>query len=323
MSIPANKGKTKLKWIKNGMFVASLLIMTIMISYSWFNQNKSASVSGVTINVASIPELLINGEKSLQLDFDKDYPLQSVTGNGAFMYTAKIGFPEDIGDKTVVQREVLGYIPVENLDSYANYKEAGAFAYDFKVFMDEDNIDVYLYGADEEKEIPEGEMPDGSWVIPAPEDHYVDRSNQSHYGEFDIGYITGAVRVAFLQKDANGVYQPTLIWIPDTTTKLTVIDDDTATLETDSSDVEATYTFLGETVDDKIEISTNGESSGSVQIDGVTYAWGELDERQQIGTLTLDRDNEFRLVIWIEGTDRECHNALLDGLICVNLKIGT
>ena len=49
----------------------------------------------------------------------------------------------------------------------------------------------------------------------------------------------------------------------------------------------------------------------------------DISEKQKIGTLQANQYSKFRLVIWVDGNDRECHNALLGGLICVNLKIGT
>ena len=313
----SKSNKIRLKWIRGAMFVASMLIMIIMVTYSWFISSKKATVEGISIDVSKIPELLINGEKALTLEFDREYPLKSLTGNGEFLYAADIGFPEDAHEQEVAQREVLGYIPIPDLSAADAYKEAGAFAYDFRLSVDNESIDVFLCGADDDDE--------GSWVIPAPIEHYEDGSNTGPYGDFDVGYITGAIRVAFLQKGADGKYHTTLVWIPDTTTQLIEEERDSVTLITDpeSSEIESSYFFLGATDEDKIEVKTNGNSSGAEVIDGVTYVWGELDARQRIGTVTAGTDNDFRLVVWVEGTDRECHNALLDGLICLNLKLGT
>ena len=72
---------------------------------------------------------------------------------------------------------------------------------------------------------------------------------------------------------------------------------------------------------DRTVVETNGKASGSKTINNVTYAWGDLEESFEIGSIEGDTEKSFKVVIWIDGDDRECHNALLDGLVSVNLKI--
>ena len=72
--------------IFNAMFVMSLLIIMVYVSFSWFNNSKQAQVSGITMNVAKGTELTIkteefpDGTKSLDINFNKDYPLDSLAG---------------------------------------------------------------------------------------------------------------------------------------------------------------------------------------------------------------------------------------------------
>lgn len=324
MSNPRVKRTKVRRWMLNAMFIVSLLIIITYVSFSWFNNARNAEVSGITMNVAKGTEMVIRtdqfpeGTKSLDINFDRDHPLLSLAGNGRYFYTAEVGFPDVEYDgaegDVVIEKEVLGYASAGELTDVEDYLEIGAFAMDFSLYIEKDT-EVYLYGAAEGGE---------SFVIPAPAEHYEDGMNKSPYGDFDVGRICGAIRIAFLQKDAEGVYQPTLLWAPDTSTHLKIDEAGQYSVSEASEEYEETYIYLSENTT-KIEIDTEGTGQGSdsTTTDGVIYAWGELPEKQRIGTLTSGVENEFRLVVWVDGHDRECDNALLSGLISVGLKIGT
>lgn len=310
--------------IFNSMLVISLLVIMLYVSYSWFVSSKKATVSGITMNVDKGTELLIQTEdsegKSLELNFNDEYPLQSLAGNGQYLYSPEIGFDPDEYDNadenTVLNKKVLGYLPINSLETVEDYLAAGAFACDFSLQINKDT-DVYLYGL--------GENGDGSAVTPAPDDHYKDGKTTGPYGDFNVGSITGAIRVAFLQMNEEGKYVPTLIWAPDTSTELGVDENDQYFVNTESENYEESYTVIGKNDEEIFKINTSARAQGadSDTLDGVIYAWGDISEKQKIGTLQANQYSKFRLVIWVDGNDRECHNALLGGLICVNLKIGT
>ncbi|MBR6681171.1 MAG: hypothetical protein IKL59_07925 [Clostridia bacterium] len=311
--------------IFNAMFAIALLVIIIYVSFSWFVSSKQAEVSGITMNVDKGTELMIKTEnsedgKSLELDFDDEHPLQSLAGNGQYLYSADIGFDpletDTDNENTVFSKKILGYLPIESLETVGDYIEAGAFACDFSLNINKDT-DVYLYGL--------GESGEGSSVTPAPIDHYADEKNTGPYGDFDIGNIAGAIRVAFLQKNDAGQYVPTLIWAPNTSTEFGIDDNNQYFVKTDSDNYEEKYTVIGNSKDQIFEINTGSSAQGanSDVLNGTVYAWGDLSEKQKFGTLSANKYGEFRLVVWVDGNDRECHNALLGGLICVNLKIGT
>ncbi len=317
--------RTKIRrLIFNAMFVLSLLIIMVYVSFSWFVSSKQAEVSGITMNVAKGTELTIkteefpDGIKSLDINFNKDYPLDSLAGNGQYFYTPEIGFPEVDSDSTqgstVSKKDVIGYIPVEKLNTVEDYLNIGAFAMDFSLHIEKDT-EVYLYASEEG---------DGSFVIPAPESDYKDENNKSPYGDFDVGLISGAVRIAFLQKNDAGVYVPTFIWAPNSSIELGFDENGQIFVNDNSANYEEKYLFMGAD-EAKIEINTNSTAQGvdDTTTENVIYAWGDISEKQRIGTLTAGEANYFRLVVWVDGHDRECHNALLSGLICIGLKIGT
>ena len=298
----------------------------ISVSFSWFSSSESASVSGVKMEVTEGDSLLLkmgseeDGVKDLEFDFDREYPLKAVSGNGKYFYDAILGYPDDAldnveGDHTAVDREVLGYVPLSGLEDCEDYMRFGMFAYDFSMHIDRDTP-VYIYPLSSD-DVP-------SAVTPAPASDYPDGNNKSPYGDFDIGNVCGAMRVAILQKNAEGSYEPTFVWAPNTTIELYKDDDGALHVETDAEKVnpESKYIYLGEDSSSPIEISSGDSLQGSVVVDGVTYAWGALESKLKIGQLSGSTDNNFRFVAWVDGNDRECHNALLSGLIVVKLHFG-
>ena len=94
--------------IFNSMLVISLLVIMLYVSYSWFVSSKKATVSGITMNVDKGTELLIQTEdsegKSLELNFNDEYPLQSLAGNGQYLYSPEIGFDPDEYDNAEKSR---------------------------------------------------------------------------------------------------------------------------------------------------------------------------------------------------------------------------
>ena len=184
--------------------------------------------------------------------------------------------------------------------------------------LDKDS-DVFLYGKRSSSV--------ASNIRPADSDAYSDAEqypfgSSSPYGDFDIGYICGAMRIAILQKNSDGTYESKLIWAPSSTVELYQDEQGQLHVNPNSANCETTYTYLGEDPDEPIVIETNGEASGHQEIDGVVYAWGEIETKLPMGTLTGGEENEFRLVIWVDGNDRECHNALLSGLVFLILHFG-
>jgi len=313
------------------LFVISLVFIMVSVSFSWFTTGKQASVSGIQMQVEDGDELTLKiGDQqntTMSFEFDAEYPLQARTGNGLYFYDAVLGYPEnDSGStsgSTTLDKVVMGYTTVVNPDTFVEldpaqteceqYIKNGVCAVDFSLNLDKD-ANAYLYGKSS------NDAP--STISPANKADYENANNKSPYGDFDIGYICGAMRIAILQKNEAGQYVPTLIWAPSTTVELYEDDQGKLHINPNSTRVEETYTYVGEDTDNPIHISTGGTTSGSVSIDGVVYAWGEIATKLPIGELVGGQDNDFRLVIWIDGNDRECHNALLSGLVHLILHFG-
>ena len=146
----AAKRQKSRKIIFGGMFVVSLIIIMVFVSYSWFNTGDKANVTGITMNVAEGEELLIKAVgdnedpgKILAMDFPEDLVLKSVAGNGIYFYNAEIGFSGDSvkneNGVEIFEKEAIGYSSIDltgtEEDPLAGYKEAGVFVFDFSFYI--------------------------------------------------------------------------------------------------------------------------------------------------------------------------------------------
>ncbi|MBE6592731.1 MAG: hypothetical protein E7642_01910 [Ruminococcaceae bacterium] len=357
------------KTIFGGMFVVSLLIIMVFVSYSWFNSGEKATVTGITMNVAEGNNLVIKSadpnseaQKTLKMAFPEGLMLKAVSGDGIHFYEAKIGYKKDesSGEPTYV-KDVVDYTPID-ISDVDSYIAAGIFAFDFSFSIETDKA-VYIYGPDQ----IEGKA--GSSVVPAIDsvyerpDYVLDEETgiqtppswKSPYGNFNVGNICGAVRIAIFQEveetdeegNISSYYKPTFIWAPNSTIELYRDSDKNLQLKDDfyyqksgegenvtyelmqnknEGKVEDEYVYAVSKTDEgelqMVEIETGGKASGTHVVDGVTYAWGELTACK-IGDLKANTDMNFRIVVWVDGNDRECDNALLAGQINVDLQFGT
>ena len=122
-------------------------------------------------------------------------------------------------------------------------------------------------------------------------------------------YLSGALRVTVLKRNAvSGKYEPLLIWIPDISSSKSGTEGD-----------ELSYTFVTADGSEK-QFNVNGET-GSQEVDGITYAWGPVDENRQIDIDTISGMNQYRFVIWLDGNDREAGNELIGQKYVANFNI--
>ncbi len=325
------KSKTKKanirKRIFSGMFVVSLVIIMISVSFSWFTTGSKATVTGIQMSVADEGSLsfLVGEEEQPLIQFpidDDQEPLKAVSGNGKYFYTAEL----DKEGNPIYSQIISGKLPegnsieaIRKSESDA-FKAAGIYAFDFSL-KSEDDGPVYLYPQSQEDENGERKT---SGVSPV-----IEEDKNSPYGEFSPGYISGAIRIAILQCDLEtGEFYPTFIWAPDTDVELYTDSDNKMGVKTEGVSYEESYIYLGDSVN-PIEIDARDENKIGTQSgvfvneeDEITYAWGDLSQKLEIGTLTKGEASDFRLVIWVDGNDRECRNALLSGKFTVSLHFG-
>jgi hypothetical protein len=99
----------------------------------------------------------------------------------------------------------------------------------------------------------------------------------------------------------NDVYRTLLIWIPDVITTLDINGEVTTEQETE-------VTFRDDN-GDIYKIAIDGESgtyddTGS----GIKYVWGPIIDPLTLTDLPAGDALDFRLVLWIDGEDRDCRD---------------
>lgn len=280
--------------IFTGVFVMSMIFIIISVSFSWFNNNKYAQVSNIQIEVVEANNLLVRAEdaeewaKTVTMDFPENFKMRAVCGDGKNFYHPILRQTADSND----------FSPIGYEETVGTLEHNGVYEFSFSCMV-ENSLTVY--------------MDKDSSLTPA------NNSKLSAYGDFSAGHVCAAMRIAVFQYIDNE-FVLRFIWIPNSTTEL---DSKTASsLKAENGEVEESYVFItGDNGNDSIVIETKGRPNGSKTIDGVTYIWGDLQENIEMGITEANVQQTFKLVIWIDGLDRECHNALMDGLVSVNFKI--
>ena len=304
--------------IFQALFVLAMLFLMATVTFSWFTNGDHASVSGIQMNVVEPERMKVtvgestSADGTLQLNFDQDKPLAALSGNGMCFYTPKIMKDEKGNLFANTDQLMLAIAPGSGVESYA---DGGAYAIDFTVNASSAST-LCLYGQSQEQK---------AGIFPAPKDEYA-----KEWEGLDPGHICGAMRIAILQKNPDGEYVTKLIWAPDVTTTLTP---NGSSFSVSQGAAQNSMVVRGFGEDPKEAVTINGNCTQN----GITYVFGALQDKVPVGDpmqLTeqteteteqdadLPYAGEYRLVIWVDGEDRECHNVLMDGLVKVILYLG-
>lgn len=287
------------KCIFSSMFVISLVFLMIAVSFSWFTNGKKASVSGITVQTVEANNLEVMSErgtwtKVADMPIDEEFKFSPVTGDGKSFFTPLLKLGVLDGQPNVLDFKVAGYEGIKE----GEYAQNGIYETTFTFRVE--NTKALCLGM-------------GSSVVPA------DLNEHSAYGDYSNGYICGAVRIAFYQVEGgNEVLK--CIWIPNSTVHLDVSGNTSLNIDPETAVVESEYVFSHSNPEQKTRIITNGEASGSQIIDGVVYFWGDLGSDKPLMVIEGNKDLTVKMIVWVEGTDREAHNALVDGRIYMNLE---
>ncbi len=301
---PERKGKKRRRLAFKIMFVMSIVSVMISVTYSWFSASDTAVISDVSIEVAD--RLVIEID-----DLDKHGQLDTVTGDGRYFFkpttieSSVIGSKNIIGDGETAKSEY----------SVTVYDKAGD---EFKKLFDVSDpnllstsvngvriIDFTLSkpGAVEEIFLQEGTKIE-AYKAPTQTDGAEGEENANAEVFADApDYLPGALRVAILkQNQATKLYDLQLIWIPDVTSTVNGEDE-----------IEDSFSYLsGEDGSVEKEFSFSGAESGDKTEDGVRYVWGDItdDSSISLGMLSSTK-TRFRVVIWLDGNDRETNPELI------------
>ena len=105
----------------------------------------------------------------------------------------------------------------------------------------------------------------------------------------------------------SGKYVTELVWIPDVLTNKDgddKLESDYIIATAESRDAEESFNVSAE----------NGETT----VDGVRYVWGAVGDGIKVGT--LNGEGKYRIVIWLDGNDRECDQSISGGELNATFK---
>lgn len=283
---PERKGKRR-RFVFKIMFVVSMLSMIMSLTYSWFVSSESAIVDGVEIDVREA--------KVFDMELTDPYGvLEALTGDGVYFFK-----PEDIGG-TEIDTVKDAYGDTVTLDySVTVYDKPMG---DFEKVIDVSSptlspssvngvriMDITLKGSRGD-EIFLSEGTEIRATAGTPE------------------YLPGALRVAVLKLNGDR-YETKAIWIPDVTSTV----DGTPAFD-------GKFSYLSGVSGTSKEITFTDESGFEVK-NGITYVWGDIDEDNSASLGVLSGSDKYRIVVWLDGNDREANIDLLDGKFTAIFKI--
>ncbi len=297
------KNFTKHLWLSITL-IFSLLIVTISATYSWFLYQRPNTAYDIEVSVADTFNLTLksgySGEEKITSNLDDDFRLQPVYGNGKTFYAPQFGNVE-------IEKGEFVYTATGEYEQLSDAEfNAKIFKMDF-AFVVDSYVDLYLEYTDHETTRTFVSMGDNH------------ETRKSPYGDFSRDNINGAVRVAILQ---NGVVK--CIWIPNSDVELYDSGEKLSIVTGDEAMVEPKYTFSS-WYDNQtkkmhsLEIETNLEKNGHCVVDDILYIWGDITDGNCPVISRIYGEQAFSIIMWIDGTDRECTNALIGGKVKLNL----
>lgn len=308
---------TRKRILYKSILIIGVLFVLASVSFAWFHSSNKANVgSGMQTGIEDAYVLEISTDGGTSWVYADEFKISGggsvkpVCGNGA-----KFFFPEE--DYNVVTEGKNKYVSHGKLmfsDVSSDYKNY-VFEQQFMVRSDYD-CNIFLAGGG----VNPGRDSAQSAVKKAGTDEY-----------YSSGYICAASRVALFEKDSSG-WQLLSVWMPNPTVCLSGDSEHGYTLNLEG-EVEDSYVFpsamknTGE-IQSALTIETTGEGgqkldSGSKVVDGVLYGWGDISVLPPLGELSAASPRTFKLMLWIDGLDRECENVFQAGTLDFSFEIGS
>ena len=280
----------------------SLTIAVVSLSYSWFIYQQPNRTHVFDVNVETSYNLRISETKvwgeTVDEDWHRNFSLKPITGDSENFFlplfeTREVTEGSGIYDQFPSESEFVS-VEQANLSSYM-------YRLDF-ILSIEGFVDLYL-----------DYVGDRTYVRPASE------SNDGKYG-YSADNVCAAVRLAIFQEG-----KLKCIWIPNSTLELSE-ENGQKTLKDGAC--EERYIFRHEndgmaaSAENSDIILTNGQPNGSYTDSdtGIVYIWGDISEENcpQISRLRPGINN-MSILVWLDGTDRECDISMSEGRIDANV----
>ena len=294
--------KTVAKKIKLSLFVKLIAIVfsLITVTFSWFVFSKDGWINPFDVNVVGTISVTISQdgfEWSNKLEINKDSDdygrFTEFSGNGDKMYIPIIS-----------NHTITGFYKPDYSNREKDYIEIDT------LIKTDGPISFYLDG--------------DSYILPSSDSEFKDN-------------IAGAVRVAFIVENSRPV-----IWAPNSLYEYV---DDKTVKHGNVATVEEEYKYVYKDNNDtfidtnnyeviKTNGSVNGYVNGTVDNSYKCFMWGDLNE---INNYTDNVKPIFKvssvgseqviipmkIVVWVEGEDREAQASLIGGKIKMHLKFTT
>lgn len=284
------------------ILIVSLLFAVVSLSYSWFLYQRPNRTHLFDINVESSYNLKISSPtvwgEDVTEEWHRTFTLKPITGDG-----------ENFFLPLYEKQEVLeGSGVYDKLPSQTQFER-----------VDEKDFPNYMYRLDFTLSV-EGfvglyfDFKDGkNYVHPASD------NNDGKYG-YSPDNVCAAVRVAIVQ---DGELK--CIWIPNSTTELVIEKGDRVLKD---GKCESQYIFRHENDGRKAssansDIVATGNHPQGNYVDpesGIVYIWGDITAENcpQISQLKPGV-TDMNILVWLEGTDRECDISMSEGRIDANI----
>lgn len=284
------------------ILIVSLLFAAVSLSYSWFLYQRPNRTQEFDVNVESAQNLTISSPMvwgdNVNEDWYRTFTLKPITGDG-----------ENFFLPTFEKREVVAgsgvYDSVPSQTKFNNIESSELYNYMYRLDFTLSGtgfVGLYL-------DYSEGK----TYVKPSSD------SNEGKYG-YSPDNVCAAVRLAILQEG-----ELKCIWIPNSTTELSV---DKGQRVLKDGVCESQYVFRHKNDGLKAYsrnsdiINTRGKAQGSYvnPETEVVYIWGDIsaDNCPQIADLKPGINN-ISILVWLEGTDRECDISMSEGRIDANI----
>ena len=290
MTATETKKQLKRRVLFTGMFIVAMVIIMISVSFSWFNNGKTANVKGLTVEAPEANNLQIrasDGEwkSTLVFPMPEGFVFPAVAGNGTNFHAPvieQVTTPQEDGS-VIFDYEVTGLLPI----SEAQLSEHVLIC-DFALRIDNPHT-LYLSA-----------------------DSTVTRGSSASPRD----YASRVLRVALMVKEESG-YRMAVVWIPDVAV-LTLADYHTVDLTSEATEDGVVFV---DAAGKEYTLPIEG-ASGSTEQDGILYVWGEMTERIRLTNLPGElQEREFRAVVWVDGLDEDCTNSVMGGDVFVDLHL--
>ena len=258
------------------LIIVSLIFSLITFSFSWFDNKMESNISEFRLNVEDLEGIEISKDGyhfSSSLDLPTSAKLKCIT-TGANNFYYPLFNKIKSGNKYVSNLIGLNYIDIEEARNYYFYHD----------FYLKSVVDQYIYFDFDRFNI------DLTHII-----------NSSGY---DSSFLKGALRVGLFQYNYDlETFEKKLVIFPFANYELN------GSYLNFNGNIEDKYLFYNNNnINSVYYVNTN--NNGYCNIDDCYYIWDYENLGSQAFGYLNNNINEFRIVIWLEGIDRECENIL-------------